>query len=351
MKRTIDLFKQTWKEFSDDKAQRLGAALAYYTIFSIAPLFLIAIKIASVFFEDAQKKITLELHSAMGPSVANSLTDMLESANKHKEGGTLATIIGVVTLILGAAGVFGQLKDALNTIWNVETKPAGGIMGFIKQRFLSMAMVMGVGFLLLVSLLFDTALSAMGGWVNARIPGGESVLHLVGMVISFALVTVLFAMMFRYLPDTRVEWRDVWFGATFTSLLFVLGKFALGLYLGKGAVGSAYGAAGSLVILLVWVYWSAQILFFGAEFTQVYARAHGSHRHSDPERSEGEEPGRAVAPKPQLLLPPAPVPARRSRSLATLGMTLVGLFLGAIAGVIGALMLVFKSAKKLVTLH
>ena len=344
MKRTVDLFKQTWKEFSDDKAQRLGAALAYYTIFSIAPLFLIAIKIASVFFEDAQKKITTELHSVMGPSVANSLTEMLTNASKHKEGGTLATIIGVVTLILGAAGVFGQLKDALNTIWNVEEKPAGGIFGFVKQRFLSMAMVMGVGFLLLVSLLFDAALSAMGGWVSARITGGESVLHLIGMVISFALVTVLFAMIFRYLPDIRVEWRDVWFGATFTSLLFVLGKFALGLYLGKGAVGSAYGAAGSLVIILVWVYWSAQILFFGAEFTQVYARTHGSH--------QGEE-SKAVASvaRQPLLLPAAPAPARRSRSLATLGMTVVGVFVGAIVGGIGALVMVFKSAKKLVTLH
>ena len=264
MKQIVSLFKQTWNEFSDDKAQRLGASLAYYTIFSIAPLLLIAIKVASVFFADAQKRITEELHTVMGSSVANSITEMLANASKHKGGGTIAAIISVLTLILGAAGVFGNLKDALNTIWNVETKPAGGIMGFIKQRFLSMAMVMGVGFLLLVSLIFDAVLSAMGGWVSARVAGGESVLRVVGLLISFGLVTVLFAMIFRYLPDVRVEWRDVWLGAAFTSLLFVLGKFALGLYLGKGAVGSAYGAAGSLVIILVWVYWSAQILFFGA---------------------------------------------------------------------------------------
>jgi membrane protein len=281
----------------------------------------------------------------MEPSVANSITELLASANKHKEGGTLATIIGVVTLILGAAGVFGQLKDALNTIWNVETKPAGGIIGFIKQRFLSMAMVMGVGFLLLVSLLFDAALSALGGWINARVTGGEMLMHVIGNVISFALVTLLFAMIFRFLPDTRIEWRDVWLGAAFTSLLFVIGKIALGLYLGKGAVGSAYGAAGSLVVILVWVYWSAQILFFGAEFTQVYAREHGSRCHS--ERSE--ESGGRVA--PVALLPAAPAPARRSRSLATLGMTLAGVLIGAIVGGIGTLMMVFKSAKKLVTLH
>jgi len=345
VKRIGALFKETWKEFSDDKAQRLGAALAYYTIFSFAPLLLIAIRIASVFFEDAQKKITTELHTVMGPSVANSITEILSSADKHKEGGLFATIVGVVTLILGAAGVFGQLKDALNTIWNVEAKPAGGIFGFIKQRFLSMAMVMGVGFLLLVSLLFDTALAAMGGWIGARIPGGEGVLHVVGMVISFALVTVLFAMIFRYLPDLRIEWRDVWLGAAFTSLLFVLGKFALGLYLGKGAVGSAYGAAGSLVIILVWVYWSAQILFFGAEFTQVYARTHGSMAN---------EPAK---PKPKQPLPPLPAapPQAVAKSsggaikLATGG--LAGLIVGAIVGGIGALVMVFKSAKKLVTLR
>jgi membrane protein len=276
VKRYVALFKETWTEFSDDKAQRLGASLAYYTVFSIAPLLLIAIRIASIVFADAQQKITMELHAVIGSSVANSITEILSNAENHKGGGTFATIVGVVTLILGAAGVFGQLKDALNTIWNAEAKPAGGIFGFIRQRFLSMAMVMGVGFLLLVSLIFDTVLAAMGEWIGARITGGESLLHIVGLVVSFALITVLFAMMFRFLPDTRVEWRDVWLGAAFTSLLFVLGKFALGLYLGKGSVGSAYGAAGSLVIILVWVYWSAQVLFFGAEFTQVYARKHGS---------------------------------------------------------------------------
>jgi len=344
VKHVFALFKQTWTEFSDDKAQRLGAALAYYTIFSIAPLLLIAVQIASIVFRDAQQKITTQMHAVMGASVANSLTDLLASANKHKGGGTVATIIGIVTLILGAAGVFGQLKDALNTIWNVETKPAGGIMGFIKQRFLSMAMVMGVGFLLLVSLLFDTVLSALGGWIGAHIPGGETLLHVVGALVSFALVTLLFAMMFRFLPDTRVEWRDVWLGAAFTSLLFVIGKVALGLYLGKGAVGSAYGAAGSLVVILVWVYWSAQILFFGAEFTQVYAREQGSHRHAA--RVE-----KSPRPTPVALLPAAPAPARRSRSLAAIGMTLAGLVLGTIVGGIGALLVVFKSAKKLVTLH
>jgi membrane protein len=279
VKNAFALFKEAWKEFGDDKAQRLGAALSYYTIFSIAPLLLIAIAIAGLVFgrEAAQHQLSHQLSTVMGPTTSHAVEEMIKNAAKPKSG-TFATIIGVFTLFLGAAGVFGQLKDALNTIWNVESKPAGGIWGFVRQRFLSVAMVMGVVFLLLVSLIFDTVLAVMGSWISARFPGGESLLHIVGLVISFALITVLFAMIFRYLPDTRVEWRDVWFGAAFTSFLFALGKFGLGLYLGKGSVGSAYGAAGSLVIILVWVYWSAQILFFGAEFTQVYARRHGSKR-------------------------------------------------------------------------
>jgi membrane protein len=267
VKQTFALFQQTWTEFNKDNAPRLGAALAYYTLFSIVPLFLIAIRIASVFFDDAQQKVAQQLRPVMGPSVADALTEMLTNANKHNGGGTLATILGAVMLIFGAAAVFGHLKDAFNTIWNVETKPAGGIVRFVKQRFLSIAMVMGVGLLLLVSVMFDAALAALEARVIARVTE---------TVTSFVLLTLLLAMMFRFLPDTRIEWRDVWLGAAFTSFLFVIGEVALGLYLGRGAVGSAYGAAGSLVILLVWVYWSAQILFFGAEFTQVYARLHGS---------------------------------------------------------------------------
>lgn len=353
MKRYVDVFKQTWKEFGEDKAQRLGASLAYYTIFSIAPLILIAIKIAAVFFADAQQKITAQLHTVMGASAANSLTEILANADKHKGSGTFATIVSVATLILGAAGVFGQLKDALNTIWNVESKPAGGIFGFVKQRFLSMAMVMGVGFLLLVSLIFDAALSAMGGWIGARLPGGEAVLHIVGMVVSFALVTVLFAFIFRYLPDTRVEWRDVWFGAAFTSILFVLGKLGLGLYLGKGSVGSAYGAAGSLVIMLVWVYWSAQILFFGAEFTQVYARQHGSKKAEAGAKAKEPQTEALVPVRPQpVVIHAAPAPASKAGAAAKLAVGgVLGLVLGTIVGGIGAVVVVIKSAKKLVTLH
>jgi len=267
VQRYFSLFKEAWTEFSKDKAQRLAAALAYYTLFSIAPLLLIAIAIAGLIFgrSQAQEAIVAQLRTLMGDAGARAITEMLASAAKPKTA-TFAIVIGVVTLLVGAAGVFGQLKDALNTIWEVEEKKGGGIVGFIKGRFLSFAMVVGVGFLLLVSLIIDAALALLD----------KALWQPVQLIVSFGVITVLFAMIFRFLPDIRIKWRDVWFGAAFTSLLFVIGKFALGLYLGKSAIGSSYGAAGSLVVLLVWIFWSANILFFGAEFTQVHARRHRS---------------------------------------------------------------------------
>lgn len=287
MKRILTLFKNTWTEFSDDHAQRLGAALAYYTIFSIAPLLLIAISVAGLVFgrEAVQGAVQQQVAGVLGPGAAKAIDTMIAYAARPKSS-TIATIVGIVTLLVGAAGVFGQLQDALDTIWEVKPPKSGGIWATVKDRFLSMAMVFGIGFLLLVSLLLDAAISATGSYIGRRIPGGEAILQAIQLVISFGIITVLFALMFRYLPHTRVEWRDVWFGALFTSFLFVIGKFGMGLYLGKASVGSAYGAAGSLVIILIWVYWSAQILFFGAEFTQVYARTHGS-RIGEAEKVQG----------------------------------------------------------------
>jgi membrane protein len=351
MKRIFALFKETWTEFSDDKAQRLGAALAYYTIFSLGPILLIAVSIAGLVFgrEAAQGRIAAELQGVFGANVATQLNTMIASAGK-KGSGTIAMIIGIVTLIFGAAGVFGQLKDALNTIWNVEPKKSGGIMTTIRRRFLSMAMVLGVGFLLLVSLVIDAAISGMGHWISARFPGGEVLFQTLQLIVSFGVITVLFAMIFRYLPDTHVEWRDVWLGAGFTGFLFVLGKFALGLWLGKGTVGSAYGAAGSLVILLVWIYWSAQILFFGAEFTQVYARKHGSRIGTESVER------RAESGETKVVTVVRPVPAyAKAKSSSGAGKLAIGgaagLFLGALVGGVSALILVAKSAKKLITLH
>jgi membrane protein len=346
VKRYLDLFKQTWKEFGDDKAQRLGAALAYYTVFSIAPLLLIAVAIAGLAFghKAAQGAIEQQLAGTLGPSTAKAVNDMILAASKPKSG-TLATIIGVITLLFGAAGVFGQLQEALDTIWNVERPKTAGFMGLIKDRFLSMAMVFGIGFLLLVTLVIDTVISAMGKSIGPHIPGGEAVLQIVQIIVSFGLVTVLFALTFRYLPHVRVAWKDVWLGAAFTSFLFVLGKFGLGMYIGKAAVGSAYGAAGSLVIILVWVYWSAQILFFGAEFTQVYARTHGSMTGDRSKaKKRVEEP-----PKPKLVPAPAAAKSRGGKGKLAVG-GIIGLILGTILGGITAVFVAFKSVKKLITM-
>jgi len=342
MKRYYLLFKQAFTEFGEDKAQRLGAALAYYTIFSLALLLLVAIAIAGMVFgrEAAQGQIFGQLHGVLGPQAAQAVQEMVKGAAKPKSG-TIATVVGIVTLLFGAAGVFGQLKDAMNTIWNVEPKKTGGIMTMIKDRFLSFAMVFGVGFLLLVSLVLDAAVAAAGKFVGDRLPGGEALWQGVQLVVSLAVITLLFALIFRYLPDIHPTWHDVWFGAIFTGVLFVLGKFALGLYLGKSAVGSSYGAAGSLVVLLLWVYYSAQILFFGAEFTQVYARKHGSMAQAAEKAPEPERPAQT----PVVIIPPAP--AGGAMKLAAGGA--VGLFLGTLLGGFGAVLMVFKSLKKLFT--
>jgi membrane protein len=361
MKKYLSLFKETFKEFGEDKAPRLGAALAYYTIFSVGPLLLIAVAMAGIFFgqEAAQGRISAELGKVFGSKMAESLETMVQAAAKPKSG-RIATIVGVITLIFGASGVFAQLKDALNTIWNVEKKKAAGFIGFIKERFLSMAMVLGIGFLLLVTLVVDAAISAMGGLIEQYV-GGEAVMQAIQLVVSFVVVSVLFAAIFRILPDLKIAWKDVWLGAIFTALLFVLGKFGLGIYLGKAAIGSAYGAAGSLVILLVWVYWSAQILFLGAEFTQVYARTYGSlkgdnskkearagaKKPEDRPKAETTEDGR-----PLPVAPGAPAPAYAKKGGGGGGLVKVaaggfaGLLFGAILGGVSAMVMVLKSIRK-----
>ena len=355
MGKYVGVLKETFREFGEDKVPRLGAALAYYTIFSVGPLLLIAVAMAGLFFgqEAAQGKISAELGKVFGSQMAKSLEQMVQAAAKPKSG-TLATIVGVVTLMLGASGVFGQLKDALNTIWNVEKKKSAGIMGFVKDRFLSMAMVLGIGFLLLVTLVLDTAIAAMGGYVQRYI-GGEAVAYVLSLALSFAVAVVLFAAIFRILPDLKIAWRDVWLGAVITAVLFVFGKWGLGLYLGKAAPGSAYGAAGSLVILLIWVYWSAQILFLGAELTQVYARTFGSLKGDTSKRD-----ARAQAKRPEdrpktaepVVVRPTMVPVYARQKSGGGGLVKVaaggaaGLLFGAILGGVSTLVMVLKSAKK-----
>ena len=362
MKKYLGLFKETFTEFGEDKAPRLGAALAYYTIFSIGPLLLIAVAMAGLFFgqEAAQGRISGELDKVFGSQMSQAMEKMIQAANKPKSG-TLATIVGVFTLILGASGVFGQLKDALNTIWNVEKKKTAGITGFVKERFLSMAMVFGIGFLLLVTLVLDATISAVGDRL-AQYVGGEAVMHAIQLTVSFAVVTVLFAAIFRILPDLRIAWKDVWLGAVITSVLFVLGKFGLGLYLGKAAVGSTYGAAGSLVILLVWVYWSAQILFLGAEFTQVYARRYGSLK-GDTSKRDARAQAKKPEDRPKTETTPsgkpaglagtsvpayakAPVKKGKGGFLKLAAGGVVGLIFGAILGALSAVMMVLKSLRR-----
>lgn len=271
------LLKDTFHEWSEDKAPRLGAALAYYSVFSIGPLLVIAIAVAGLIFgkEAARGEIVDEIKGTVGEPVALALQQML--ANASDPGwGTGAAIIGIITLLFGASGVFGQLQDALNTIWKVEPKPGRGIWGIIQDRFLSLTMVLGTGFLLLVSLVVTAALAALSASLSASLPGGAYVWEPVNQLVSFLVITLLFAMIYRFLPDAEVAWRDVWIGAAMTAVLFTVGKFLLGWYLGHGSVTSAFGAAGSLVIILLWVYYSAQILLFGAEFTRLHAQKYGS---------------------------------------------------------------------------
>ncbi|HEX2055274.1 MAG TPA: YihY/virulence factor BrkB family protein [Nitrospiraceae bacterium] len=271
------MLKQTFTDWSNDKVPRLGAALAYYTVFAIVPLLIIIIAIIGLVFgeEAAQSYIFDQIAGLVGEQSANAIKDMIHRADKPSTG-IIATVIAAVTLLFGASGLFGQLQDALNTIWGVEPKPGRGIWGLIKDRFLSFMAVLGTGFLLLVSLVLSAALAALGKWFGGWLPAPEVVLQALNFLISFGVITALFAMMFKLLPDAKVAWSDVWVGAAITALLFTLGKFLIGLYLGKSDVGSAYGAAGSLVIVLLWVYYSAQILLFGAEFTQVYANTSGA---------------------------------------------------------------------------
>ena len=271
------LFKETFSKWSDDKVPRLGAALAYYTVFSIVPLLIIVIAIVGLVSgeEAAHTYIMAQVQNLMGTQSAKALEEMLQTANKPSYGFS-ATLIALVTLLVGASGVFAQLQDALNSIWKVEPKSGHGIVGLIKDRFLSFLAVLGTGFLLLVSLVLSAVLSAAGKFFGGWLPAPEAVLQALNLVVSFAVITVLFAMMFKFLPDARIDWNDVWIGAALTSSLFTIGKSLIGLYLGKADIGSAFGAAGSFVIVLVWVYYSSQILLFGAEFTAVYADRYGS---------------------------------------------------------------------------
>jgi membrane protein len=295
-KSIFSLLKESFKEWQEDEALQLGAALAYYTIFSLAPMLLVVIGIAGLAFgrEAVQGQIVGQIQGLVGRDGAEAIQTMIANAGRH-EGGLLATIIAFVTILFGATGVFTQMQTTLNHIWDVKPKPNQGIKGLLRARAAAFGMLLGIGFLLLVSLVLSTALAAMDSYVAGLMPGAEILLRVLGFAVSFAVVTLLFAMIFRFLPDVKIQWRDVMFGAAVTALLFTIGKFLIGLYLGNSSVASVYGAAGSLVIILLWAYYSSQILFFGAELTQVWARHRGSHivpdKHAVPADRKMSLPG------------------------------------------------------------
>lgn len=274
--RVFKLVRDTISEWSADKCPQLGAALAYYTVFSLAPLLLIILAIAGLFFKgDASGQIEGQMSQLVGEAGGKAFHDMLASAAQPSKG-IWATILGFVIALFGASGVFGQLQDALNTIWGVKPRPGGGVMAFLRARFLSFGMVGGVCFLLLASLVATSLVTGLGKTMGDRMPGGHVLWAVVNFLVSLGVVTVLFAMIFKFLPDAKIQWRDVWVGAGLTAVLFNIGKFALGVYLGSGKAASAYGAASSLITVLLWIYYTSQIALFGAEFTQIYANTFGS---------------------------------------------------------------------------
>ena len=264
--------------WSDDKAPRLGAALAYYSVFSMAPLVIICVGVAGLVFEkkEAATAIIREIEQTAGEPTAQAVSAIVTQASVG-ETGWIATIVGLAVLLFGASAVVLELQDALNTIWRVAPRPGKPILTIVRERFLSFAVVLGGGFLLLVSLVVNAALSALGEMLASQSGLDEiAYWHMVNNVFSFAFVTLLFALIYKVLPDIEIKWRDVWIGAVLTAFLFTLGKYLIGLYLGKSGTATAFGAAASVVIVLVWVYYSAQILLLGAEFTRIYTERYGS---------------------------------------------------------------------------
>ncbi|WP_418317188.1 YihY/virulence factor BrkB family protein [Piscinibacter sakaiensis] len=265
------------KAWVDDRAPSMGAALAYYTLFSLAPLLLIVISIAGIWFGDdaARGEIFGQLQGLVGADGAAAIQSLLESVNKPA-GGIAATLFGVVLMLIGATTVFGELQNALDRIWRVPPSRSSGIFNLLRTRLLSFGLILGIGFLMIVSLVVSAVLTAVENWASPQLPGWEMLLAAVNQVLSFALVTVMFAMIYKLMPRARIEWRDVMLGAVTTAVLFSIGKWLISFYIGSSGIGSGFGAAGSLVALLVWIYYSAQIFLLGAEFTWVYAHAHGS---------------------------------------------------------------------------
>jgi membrane protein len=276
-KELLSLLKETASQWWAGNTSQLGAALAYYTVFALAPLAVVAVAIAGLVFGEqaAQGEMARQIEAAVGPTIAKAIEQVVRQA--HDGGSSLfATIVGVVVLLVGAASMFAQLQTSLNTIWGVTPKPGRGVLGVIQERLLSFLAVLVVGAVLLLSLAIKATLAALARYVGpSELPGGVYVWEGVDLIVSIGLLTLLFALLYKVLPDVQLHWGDVWVGAAVTAVLFSLGNYLIGLYLGYSGVASAYGAAGSLVVILVWVYYSSQVLLFGAKFTQVYADRRG----------------------------------------------------------------------------
>jgi membrane protein len=290
---------KSWNEFNDDQATRLGASLAYYTALSLAPLLILIISIAGLVLgkEAAQGRLFDEIGSMVGPEGATAIQGMIAGASKPAAS-IVASIIGFATLIFGASSVAAELKSSLNIIWD---RPANAetIVGMVKERSKALGVVLGCGFLMIVSLVATSAIAAAGSYVAGMLPLPEMIMTGLTFILSLLVLTGAFAVLFKYLPDVQIEWHDVLIGAGFTAVLFGIGKFLIGYYLGKASFGSTYGAAGSLIIVLVWVYYSAQIFFFGAEFTQVYAGEVGSDPNRKRHHRRDHQPAPGPAPTPE----------------------------------------------------
>ena len=306
-----NLLKHSVLEFIDDNALSRGASIAFYTVTSIAPLLLIVIAIAGlVFGEDAARDaIQTELGDLMGRQSAEMLQNAVKSASSHGSGGSiLATLIGLVTLLVTASGVFGEMQATLNVIW--KAKPHGNTLSrLLRARAASLGLVAALGFLLIVSLAVSAGLSAFGDFINAYLPFDKLILIVLNLVVSLLLISAVFAAIYKVLPDTSLEWHDVLVGAIATAGLFTVGKSLIGWYIGSSAVASAYGAAGALIVVLLWIYYSAQIFLFGAEFTKVYAHRHGSYRDAGTSALSTAPEGTPASVNPRVSAPQHPVPA------------------------------------------
>ena len=273
----LRLFKEAFQRWQKDKVSRLAAALAYYTVFSISPLLIIAIAIAGAVFGQsaAEGQLMSQLEGLVGSEAIGAIEIALKNASQPGTG-SIASLISVGILLIGASGVFAQLQEALNTVWHVQPKPGRGIWVFIRKRLFSFCMVLAIGFLLILSLIISTVISTLSRYDTDFLPGSDFLWSHIDFVVSLGLMIFMFALMYKYVPDVKIAWKDVFVGSTITAILFSFGNFLLERYLSQSSAASAYGAAGSLIVFLAWVYYSAQIILFGAEFTQVYAHKYGS---------------------------------------------------------------------------